>query len=113
MFTTHSCKAAKDQGRIPLLIDLQAHPTPFDGVALPVTKFSMDLTRWREPAGPISMSRVEPELLRTVFRQRHCNSHGIVVRHRFLHVADNLRVVDLRETQVARLNKAALALRMR
>src|ERR1700730_834938 len=109
MFTAHSCKAAEDQGRISLLINAQAHPTPFDGVTLAGDQiFDCFDPAARAGRTDLDFPTMEPELPRLLLRQCHCNSHGIVVRHRFLHVADNLAVVDLRKTHVARLQQSSI-----
>src|SRR5437588_750481 len=51
----------------------------------------------------LDLAEMKPEFARTLLRERHRDSRGIVVRRRFFDVADDLRVVDLCETQVARL----------
>src|SRR6266478_6294610 len=109
MFTTPSCQATKDQGRIPFRIDRQTHPTPFDGMALAGDQIFHCFDPLARTGRPdLDLAEMKPELARTLLRERHRDSHGIVVRRRLFDVTDDLRVVDLCETQVARLQQGRI-----
>src|SRR6266852_4335359 len=83
MFTALSCKAAKDQGRILLRIDAQASSTPFYRVTLAGDQiFDCFDPATRIGRTDLDVPEMKPELPRTLFRQRHRNSHDIVVRYR-------------------------------
>ena len=57
------------------------------------------------PAGPISISPKWNQNSCGPSFKRHRDSHGIVARDQFLYVADDLGVIDLSETKIARLQQ--------
>src|SRR6516165_5707626 len=81
MFTTRSCKAAEDECGIAFGLDPQAHPTPFDSMALPGDQIFNCLDPMARAGGPdLDVAEMKPELARTLFRERHRDRHGIILR---------------------------------
>src|SRR5262249_57052428 len=111
MFTTRSCKAAKDECGIAFWLDPQAHPTPFDSMALSGNQIFKCLDPMARAGRPdLDLAEMKPELAWALFRERHRDRHGIILGDRLFHVADDPAIVDLRKPQVARLQQRGVGL---
>src|SRR6516162_5172192 len=73
---TSSRNAAKQQGRILVLIYAQPHATPFNGVALAAYQVldSLDPSA-RAGRADLDIPEMEPELPWPMLVERHCDSH--------------------------------------
>src|SRR5580704_4210624 len=91
--TARSGQAAEYQCRILLLIDAQAHASPFDHMPF---------------SGEHDLAEMEPELPRTVLCQRDRYCDGIVGARRFLDIADHVRIIDLRKAEIAGLQQRGI-----
>src|SRR5205085_2580635 len=56
----------------------------------------------------IGITEMEPEFPRTFLCERHRHRHRIVARRGLLHVADNVIIIHLRKTQIARLQQSRI-----
>src|SRR5262249_25206846 len=81
MFTTRSCKAAKDERGIAFGLDPQAHPAPFDSMALPGDQIFNCLDPMAcTGRSDLDLAEMKPELAWTLFRERDRDRHGVILR---------------------------------
>src|SRR5262245_9939543 len=108
--TAPSGETAKQQGRVLLLVDAQAHAAPFENVAFAGDQvFDLLHAPARVRRADLDLAKMEPELTRRSLGQRHSDRDRIVVGGRFLDVADDIAVVDLGEPQIAGLQQGRIA----
>src|SRR4051812_21986572 len=102
-----SREAAKQQGRVAILIDTQANAAPFERVPLAGDQVfdRFDATSVIRRAD-LELAEMKPEFSGPGFSQCDRHSDCIIAPNRFLDKSDHLAVVDLRETQVADLQQS-------
>src|SRR5215470_12292175 len=90
-FTTPpSRRATKDEGRVLPLIDAQPDPAPFEEVPLAGHQVLDRLDALpRCGRSDLDLAEMEPELERTLLRQRHRDRDRIVAADRLLDEADH------------------------
>src|SRR4029453_1959866 len=92
------------------LVDAQADPAPFEDVPLAGDQvFDRPHPLARVTRTDLDVAEMEPELPRSLFRQRDRDRHRVAAVGGLLDEADHLLVVDLREAQPAGLQQGRVA----
>src|SRR5258705_4448610 len=106
-----SRQATEEERRILVRLDAKPHATPFQDVLLAGDEV-LDRAHAAAPRSrpDLDIAEMEPELPRAAAVQGNGHRNGVVAGGRFLHEADDIVVVDLRETQVAGLLQRRVAL---
>src|ERR1700738_5063719 len=107
--TVRSGKAAEYQCRILLLIDAQAHASPFDHMPFSGEQvFNGFDAPPRRRRADLDLAEMEPELPRALLCQRDRYCDGVVAGHRFLDIADHVLIIDVRKAEIAGLQQRGI-----
>src|ERR1700750_412824 len=100
----------KEQRRVVVRRDPQPYTAPFERMARAGEQvFDFAYAAALAGRADLDVPEVEPELPRSRIGERNAHRHGVVAGRRFLHEADDLRIVNLREAQSAGLLQCGVA----
>src|SRR5262245_51709320 len=103
-FTARPLRAPQNERRVRLRIDAQAHAAPLDGVFHAADQIdnvvrTVTCVRWTN----FDIANMKPEFARAGPGERNRDGDRVAAFSRLLDEADDLGVVDLRKSQIGRL----------